>query len=79
MTIARALVNQPEIVWADEPTGNLDSENAQEVMELLIRLNRELNNTFVIITHSDALAEMSHRTVRMLDGLIVDDGTGKMA
>ena len=79
VTIARALVNQPEIVWADEPTGNLDSENAQEVMELLIRLNRELNNTFVIITHSDALAEMSHRTVRMLDGLIVDDGTGKMA
>ena len=79
VTIARALVNQPEIVWADEPTGNLDSENAQEVMELLIRLNRELNNTFVIITHSDAVAEMSHRTVRMLDGLIVDDGTGKMA
>ena len=79
VTIARALVNQPEIVWADEPTGNLDSENAQEVMELLIRLNRELNNTFVIITHSDAVAEMSHRTVRMLDGLIVDDGTGKAA
>ena len=48
-------------------------------MELLIRFNRELNNTFVIITHSDAVAEMSHRTVRMLDGLIVDDGTGKMA
>ena len=79
VTIARALVNQPEIVWADEPTGNLDSENAQEVMELLIRLNRELNNTFVIITHSDAVAEMSHRTVRMMDGLIVDDGTGKAA
>ena len=77
VTIARALVNQPEIVWADEPTGNLDSENAQEVMELLIRLNRELNNTFVIITHSDAVAEMSHRTVRMMDGLIVDDGTGR--
>ena len=56
VTIAHALVNQPEIVWADEPTGNLDSENAQEVMELLIRLNRELNNTFVIITHSDAVA-----------------------
>ena len=79
VTIARALVNQPEIVWADEPTCNLDSENAQEVMELLIRLNRELNNTFVIITHSDAVAEMSHRTVRMLDGLIVDDGTSKTA
>ena len=79
VTIARALVNQPEIVWADEPTGNLDSENAAEVMNLLTRLNRELNNTFVIITHSDAVAEMSHRTIRMMDGLIVDDGTGKAA
>ena len=79
VTIARALVNRPEIVWADEPTGNLDSENAAEVMDLLIRLNRELNNTFVIITHSDAVAEMSHRTVRMRDGVIVDDGKGTAA
>ena len=77
VTIARALVNQPEIVWADEPTGNLDSENAGEVMELLIRLNKELDETFVIVTHSDEVAEMSHRTVRMRDGLIVEDGTGK--
>ena len=76
VTIARALVNQPEIVWADEPTGNLDSETAAEVMGLLTRLNRELDNTFVIITHSDAVAELSHRTVRMIDGLIVDHGTG---
>ena len=77
VTIARALVNQPEIVWADEPTGNLDSENAAEVMDLLIRLNKELDETFVIVTHSDEVAEMSHRTVRMRDGLIVEDGTGK--
>lgn len=77
VTIARALVNRPEIVWADEPTGNLDSENAGEVMELLIRLNRELDETFVIVTHSDAVAEALHRTVHMRDGLIVDDGTGK--
>ena len=77
MTIARALVNRPEIVWADEPTGNLDSENAGEVMDLLIRLNKELDETFVIVTHSDAVAEMLHRTVRMMDGLIVEDGTGK--
>ena len=76
VTIARALVNRPEIVWADEPTGNLDSENAGEVMDLLIRLNKELDETFVIVTHSDEVAEMSHRTVRMRDGLIVDDGTG---
>ena len=76
VTIARALVNRPEIVWADEPTGNLDSENAGEVMDLLIRLNKELDETFVIVTHSDEVAGMSHRTVRMRDGLIVDDGTG---
>ena len=79
VTVARALVNSPEIVWADEPTGNLDSENAQEVMDLLVRLNRKLDATFVIITHSDAVSEMAHRTVRMRDGLIVDDGTGKAA
>ncbi len=79
VTIARALVNRPEIVWADEPTGNLDSENAGEVMDLLIRLNKELDETFVIVTHSDEVAEMSHRTVRMRDGLIVDDGTGSTA
>ena len=79
VTVARALVNSPEIVWADGPTGNLDSENAQEVMDLLVRLNRELDATFVIITHSDAVSEMAHRTVRIRDGLIVDDGTGKAA
>ncbi len=77
VTIARALVNQPEIVWADEPTGNLDTENAEAVMELLIRLNKELDETFVIVTHSDEVAAMSHRTVRMRDGLIIEDGTGK--
>ena len=76
VTIARALVNQPEIVWADEPTGNLDSENASEVMDLLIWLNKELDATFVTVTHSDEVAEMSHRTIRMRDGLIVDDGAG---
>lgn len=77
VTIARALVNRPEIVWANEPTGNLDSENAGEVMDLLIRLNKDLDETFVIVTHSDAVAEMLHRTVRMMDGLIVEDCTGK--
>ena len=79
VTIARALVNRPEIVWADEPTGNLDSENAGEVMDLLVRLNKELEETFVIVTHSDAVAEMLHRTVHMKDGLIVSDGAGKGA
>ncbi len=77
VTIARALVNQPEIVWADEPTGNLDSETAAEIMELLVRLNKELDETFVIVTHSDTVAEMSHRTIRMMDGNIVQDGADK--
>lgn len=76
VTIARALVNRPEIVWADEPTGNLDSENSEEVMDLLISLNREHHETFIIVTHSDAVAERAHRTIRMRDGLIVDDGAG---
>ena len=74
VTIARALVNQPEIVWADEPTGNLDSGNSDEIMELLGRLNKENRQTFVIVTHSDDVATLAHRTIRMLDGHIVDDG-----
>ncbi len=74
VTIARALVNQPEIVWADEPTGNLDSGNSEEIMRLLDRMNRENNQTFVIVTHSGDVAEFAHRTVTMADGLIVEDG-----
>ena len=53
VTIARALVNDPAIVWADEPTGNLDSENEEQIMDLLIKMNKENNQTFVIVTHSD--------------------------
>ena len=74
VTIARALVNEPEIVWADEPTGNLDSANSEEIMQLLVRMNRENNQTFVIVTHSDEVADFAHRTVTMADGLIVGDG-----
>ena len=74
VTIARALVNQPEIVWADEPTGNLDSENSAEIMDLLTTLNKENRQTFVIVTHSDEVAARAHRIVKMQDGVIVDDG-----
>ena len=72
-TIARSLVNDPAIVWADEPTGNLDSENEREVMDLLTRLNEERRQTFVIVTHSDAVGGRAHRIVRMRDGVIVDE------
>ena len=74
VTIARSLVNQPEIIWADEPTGNLDSANSEEIMDLLTGLNRENEQTFVIVTHSDAVAARAHRTIDMLDGRIVNDG-----
>ena len=74
VTIARALVNEPEIVWADEPTGNLDSSNSGEIMDLLTRLNRENGQTFVVVTHSDEVAAVTHRTINMRDGLIDNDG-----
>ena len=74
VAIARALVNKPAIVWADEPTGNLDSNNAKEIMELLSFTNREYNQTIVLVTHSDKVASMAHRTIRMEDGVVVSSG-----
>jgi len=73
VTIARALVNDPAIVWADEPTGDLDSENAAEISELMRRLNRERGVSFLIVTHDIAVGRRTDRLIRMVDGEIVDE------
>ncbi|MBS1590463.1 MAG: ABC transporter ATP-binding protein [Bacteroidetes bacterium] len=73
VAIARALVTKPAIVFADEPTGNLDSVNAQSVHELFLTLRKELQQTFVMITHNDALAALTDRTVTMRDGKMVSE------
>ena len=70
VTIARSLVNDPAIVWADEPTGDLDSENAGEIVELMRRLNVERGLTFLIVTHDIAVGRKTDRIVRMVDGEI---------
>jgi putative ABC transport system ATP-binding protein len=72
VTIARALVNDPAIVWADEPTGDLDSENAEEIVALMRRLNRERGLTFLIVTHDISVGRATDRIVRMVDGQVVD-------
>lgn len=71
--VARALVNDPKIVFADEPSGNLDSKNANELHELFFKLRDELNQTFVIVTHNLQLAKMADRMLEMKDGLIVEN------
>ncbi|MDE6230459.1 MAG: ABC transporter ATP-binding protein [Muribaculaceae bacterium] len=73
VAIARALVNDPKVVFADEPTGSLDTRNRDEIREVIMRLNRELGHTFVIVTHDPEMAEMGHRIIRMADGRIVED------
>ncbi len=73
VTIARALTNDPSIVWADEPTGNLDSETALDIMELISRLNRENGQTFVLVTHALEVGNRANRIIRMRDGKIVEE------
>ncbi len=72
VAVARALINQPSIVFADEPTGNLDSTHARELHQLFHTLRNELGQTFLIVTHNEELAAMSDRTLHMKDGLIMD-------
>ena len=70
MAIARALVNKPRLVLADEPTGNLDSERSVEVLALLRRFNQEQGQTFILVTHDSEVGEACDRVVRMRDGLV---------
>jgi len=72
-TIARALVNNPAIVWADEPTGDLDSQNAEEIIALMRRLNRQQGLTLVLVTHDIGVGRKADRIIRMMDGEIVDE------
>jgi len=71
VAVARALINSPSIVLADEPSGNLDSKNANELHNLFLKLNKDLEQTFVIITHNKALANLGSRKLEMKDGKII--------
>ncbi len=73
VTIARALTNDPAIIWADEPTGNLDSTTAQDIMDLLARFNREHGQTFIIVTHALEVGQYANRIIRMQDGKIAGE------
>lgn len=70
VAVARALINSPQIVFADEPTGNLDSKNAKELHELFMQLRNDFNQTFLIVTHNEDLAKMSDRIIYMKDGRV---------
>jgi len=72
VAVARALINKPSIIMADEPTGNLDSARAKELHQLFIDLRNKFNQTFLIVTHNDELAQMSDRVLQMKDGKIIN-------
>lgn len=70
IAVARSLINRPKVVFADEPSGNLDSQNSTELHQLFFKLRDEFNQTFVIVTHNESLAEMTDRKIIMKDGLV---------
>ena len=71
VAIARALINSPSIVLADEPSGNLDSKNANNLHNLILKLNKELKQTFIIVTHNEELAAMTDKSLKMVDGKFI--------
>jgi putative ABC transport system ATP-binding protein len=73
VAIARALVNKPEVIFADEPTGNLDSKSGQAVIEIIQKLNKEKGHTIILITHETYTAEYAERIIHLHDGAIVSD------
>ena len=77
VAIARALVTKPEIVLADEPTANLDSKTGQSIIELMKKMNSELNTTFIFSTHDRSIMEIADHVIQLLDGLIVEDSKTK--
>lgn len=73
VAVARAIMNRPDVIFADEPSGSLDSQNKQDLHQLFFDLRREFGQTFVIVTHDEGLAEMSDRIIRMQDGRIINE------
>ncbi len=78
VAVARAFVHRPRILFADEPTGNLDAANGANVVDLLGELNRELGTTLVLVTHDPELADLAHRVLRLRDGAVVSDSTAAL-
>jgi putative ABC transport system ATP-binding protein len=79
VAVARAFANRPKLLFADEPTGNLDAANGHNVVELLAELNRELGTTIVLVTHEPELAGRAHRVLRLRDGAVVEDAAAALS